>query len=88
MACIAGIMKYKTVHTVTYYIHKQVLIKWGSGNVVTENYEALGILHGLEKFHNYCFAREVYIITDHKPLVTILSKDVTMLSQWLQCIML
>ena len=33
--------------------------------------EALGILHGLEKFHHYCFAREVHVITDCKPLVTI-----------------
>ena len=33
--------------------------------------EALGILHGLKKFHHYCFAREVLIITDHKPLVAI-----------------
>ena len=31
--------------------------------------EVLGILHGLEKFHHYCFGREVSIITDHKPLV-------------------
>ena len=46
--------------------------------------EALGILHGLEKFHHYCFAREVYIITDHKPLVSIFKKDVEMLSQWIQ----
>ena len=29
--------------------------------------EALGILHGLEKFHHYCFARKVHIITNHKP---------------------
>ena len=36
--------------------------------------EALGILHGLEKFHHYCFAREVLIITDHKPLVAIFKK--------------
>ena len=28
--------------------------------------EALGILHGLEKFHHFCFARKVLIITDHK----------------------
>ena len=34
--------------------------------------EALGILHGLEKFHYYCFAREVHIRTGHKPLVPIL----------------
>ena len=32
--------------------------------------EALGILHGLEKF-NHCFAREVSIITGHKPLVAL-----------------
>ena len=32
--------------------------------------------------------RKVCIITDHKPLVAIHSKDVAMLSQWLQCIML
>ena len=29
--------------------------------------EVLGILHGLEKFHHYCFVRDVYVITDHKP---------------------
>ena len=32
--------------------------------------------------------REVYIITDHRPLVAKLSKDVAMLSQLLQCILL
>ena len=31
--------------------------------------EALDILHGLEKFHQYCLAREVLIITNHKLLV-------------------
>ena len=36
--------------------------------------EALGILHGLEKFHHYCFAREVLIITDSKPLVAIFKR--------------
>ena len=29
--------------------------------------EALGILHGLKKFHHYCFSREVLIITKDKP---------------------
>ena len=33
--------------------------------------EALGILHGLERFCNYCFTKEVNMITDHKPLVAI-----------------
>ena len=36
--------------------------------------EALGILHWLEKFHHYCFAREPLIITDHKPWVAIFKK--------------
>ena len=38
--------------------------------------EALGILHELEKFHHYCFGREVLVITDHKPLVAMFKKDV------------
>ena len=50
--------------------------------------EALCILHGLEKFHCYWFAKEVNIITDHKPLLAVVSKDITTLSQLLQCIML
>ena len=37
--------------------------------------EALGILHGLEKFQSYCFAHEVHVISDHKPLVAIIGKD-------------
>ena len=43
--------------------------------------EALGILHGLKKFHHYCFTREVFVITNHKPLESIFKKDVAMLSQ-------
>ena len=42
--------------------------------------EALGTQHGLEKFHHYCFAREVSIIMDHKPLAAIFKKDVATLS--------
>ena len=49
---------------------------------------ALGILHGLEKFHHYCFGKEVLIIMDHKPLVSIFQKDVATLSQHIQCILL
>ena len=33
--------------------------------------EALGILHRLERFHHYCFTRDVNVITDHKPQVAI-----------------
>ena len=36
--------------------------------------ETLGILHGLEKFHHYCFGREVLVITDHKLLVSMFKK--------------
>ena len=50
--------------------------------------EALGILHGLEKFHHYCFGREVLVITDHKLLVSIFKKDVATLSQGIQHILL
>ena len=48
----------------------------------------LGILHRLEKFHHYCFSREVLIITDHKPLISMFKKDVATLLQCIQCILL
>ena len=51
-------------------------------------WEAFGIVHCLEKFHHYCFTKEVIVIKDHKPLVTMVSKDITTLSWWLQHIML
>ena len=50
--------------------------------------QALGILHGLEKFQHYCFCREVLVITDHKLLVSIFKKYVATLSQQIQCILL
>ena len=50
--------------------------------------KALGILHGLEKFHYYCLGREVLVITDHKLLVSIFKKDIATLSQRIQCILL
>ena len=50
--------------------------------------EALGILHGLAKFHYYCFGREVLVNTDHKLLVSIFKKDVATLSQRIQHILL
>ena len=49
---------------------------------------ALGMLPRLEKFHHYCFAREVSIITDHKPQIVIFKKVVAMLSQRMQQILL
>ena len=49
--------------------------------------QTLGTLHGLKKFHHYCFPREVHIITEHKPLA-IFKKDVVTLSQCMQHILL
>ena len=49
---------------------------------------ALGILHGFEKFHHCCFAREVSIITHHKLLVAIFKKGVAILSHVIQQILL
>ena len=51
-------------------------------------WEALGILHGLEKFHHYWFARKVLNTTEHKLLVVIFKKDMAMLLQCIQCILL
>ena len=51
-------------------------------------HEVLGILHDLEKFYHYCFGREVLVITDHKPLVSMFKKDVATLSQCMQHILL
>ena len=42
--------------------------------------EALGILHGLKKFHDYYFAMDGNIITDHKLLIAIFKKDLATLS--------
>ena len=36
--------------------------------------EALGILHGLEKFHHYFLTHKVSVITDHNPPVAIFKK--------------
>ena len=52
-------------------------MQWQYSNVERK---ALGILHGLKKLQHYSFARKVHIITDHKPLVAIFSKDVATLA--------
>ena len=57
------------------------------GDTATLRWEALGILYGLVKFHNYCFAREE-VFMDHKPFMAIFKKGVAILSQRLQQILL
>ena len=59
--------------------------EWRYSNIECE---ALGILHGLEKFHHYCFSREVLVITDHKLLISMFKKDVAALLQCIQHILL
>ena len=45
--------------------------------VVQQHWEGtLDILHRLIRFHHYCFAKEVYAITDHKPLIAMISRHV------------
>ena len=50
--------------------------------------QAVGILHGLEKFPHYCFTLEVILIMDDKPLVMVFKKDIASLSHRLQRILL
>jgi len=39
--------------------------------------EALGLVHGVQRFHTYLFGREFSVITDHKPLVNIWQRPLT-----------
>ena len=38
----------------------------GKTDYSNEEGEELDILHGLQKFHNYCFTGEVHLVKDHK----------------------
>ena len=73
------------LHPIAFASKSLTSVEWRYSNIKCE---ALGILHGLEKFHPYCFRREVLIITDHKPLVAMFKKDVATLLQHIQCILL
>ena len=44
-------------------------------------WEVPRILDGLERSHHYCFAKEACVITDQKPLVAIISRDMAILYQ-------
>ena len=59
--------------------------EWWYSNIEKQT---LRILQGVEKFQHYCFAHEVKVITDHKPLIVIMDKDVAILSQYWQWIIL
>ena len=38
--------------------------------------EMLAVVFGLERFHHYTYGRKVKVITDHKPLVSIMKKSI------------
>ncbi len=50
--------------------------------------EMLAIAFGLEKFHHYTFGRHVKVITDHKPLVSIVLKPLSKAPTRLQSLLL
>ena len=50
--------------------------------------ELLAIVFGCERFHQYIYGKQVDVETDHKPLVSIFSKNLTQLSPRLQRMML
>lgn len=50
--------------------------------------EMLAAVHGLEKFHHYTYGRQVHVITDHKPLVSIVGKPLSKAPKRLQSVLL
>ncbi|GAB1598786.1 hypothetical protein Ahia01_000155800 [Argonauta hians] len=50
--------------------------------------EMLAVTFGLEKFHQYTYGRRVTIITDHKPLVSIMKKPLSKAPNRLQSFLL
>ena len=45
-------------------------------NYVNIERELLAVLHSLEKFHHLMYTWHVHLITDHKPLLFIIKKDI------------
>ena len=50
--------------------------------------EMLAAVHGLEKFHHYTYGRQVHVIADHKPLVSIVGKPLSKAPKRLQSVLL
>ena len=45
-------------------------------NYVNIERDFLAVLHGLETFHHFTYASHVHVKTDHKPLLSIVKKDI------------
>ena len=50
--------------------------------------EMLAVTFGLEKFHHYTYGRKVDVVTDHKPLVSIITKPLSSAPKRLQNLLL
>ena len=85
-ACQKGMTPYNTILCPIAFASKS--LTGAEQRYSNIKHETLGILHGLDKFHHYCFGREVLIITDHKPLVSMFTKEVATLLEHIQHILL
>ena len=70
------VLENATLHATTLTSKGPLSTEWCYSNMECE---ALVYYMG-QKFQHYCFVREVGLITEHKLLVAILSKDVVTLS--------
>ena len=50
--------------------------------------ELLGVVARLEKFHTFCYGRSTIVLSDHKPLTSIVRKDLVNASPRLQRLLL
>ena len=50
--------------------------------------ELLGMVAGMEKFHTFCYGWSTIILSDHKPLTSIVRKDLVNAPTRLQCLLL
>ena len=45
------------------------------GRYANIEHELLGVVAGIEKFHTFCYGRSTIFLSDHKPLTSIVRKD-------------
>ena len=57
-------------------------------NYVNIERELLGVVFGVQHFKHFTFGNEVHVITDHKPLVSLLKKSLVTCSSRLSRLML
>ena len=45
------------------------------GQYANIEHESLGVVAGVEKFHTFCYGRSTIVLSNHKPLTSIVRKD-------------